>query len=131
VEAKRAYTSVRHIFAFATPHLLPTLADRNAGAAMLLGARLTCEFMEIQRFKNQFNVEHELVMGEFKSLEETISVAVQRSSKYPHLDHEPTVDNINQQARHEEESNYTFPSALLPARAVCNGSRLRQTSRSA
>ena len=48
------------------------------------------ELLEIQLFKNEFNVEHEFLVGMFRSPEEVIFISVERSARYSHLDHKAT-----------------------------------------
>jgi hypothetical protein len=73
----------------------------------------SCNLLEIQLFKNKFNVEHEFLLGMFRSPEELIFIAVERTARYPHLDRLATPDDMQQAATRpvpSEESNSNFPN---------------------
>jgi hypothetical protein len=54
------------------------------------------QLLEIQLFKNLYNVEHEFLIAKFMSPEEIIFISVERTARFSHLDHAATHDDIIQ-----------------------------------
>ena len=81
------------------------------------------ELLEIQLFKNEFNVEHEFLIGMFKSPEEVIFIAVERSAWYSNLDRKATADDIIKamnQGRTQDGSNHSNRSSISSSRSLGN-----------
>jgi hypothetical protein len=90
------------------------------------------ELLEIQLFKNEFNVEHEFLIGMFKSPEEVIFVAVERSAWYSNLDRKATAEDrmkAMSQGRAKDGSTrskwsisamFLFPGVLFPGASAAD-----------
>ncbi|KAF9513997.1 hypothetical protein BS47DRAFT_1343651 [Hydnum rufescens UP504] len=78
------------------------------------------ELLEIRLFKNEYNVEHEFLVGMFKSPEEVLFIAVERSAQYSNLDHEATANDIIKamnQGRIQDEGNRSNRSSSSSSRS--------------
>ncbi|KAF9510537.1 hypothetical protein BS47DRAFT_1383900 [Hydnum rufescens UP504] len=79
------------------------------------------ELLEIQLFKNEYNVEHEFLIGMFKSPEEVLFIAIERSAQYSNLDHKATANDIIKamnQGRIQDGGNRSNRSSSSSSRSL-------------
>ncbi|KAF9509517.1 hypothetical protein BS47DRAFT_1348996, partial [Hydnum rufescens UP504] len=79
------------------------------------------ELLEIRLFKNEYNVEHEFLIGMFKSPEEVLFITVERSAQYSNLDHKATMNDIIKvmnQGRIQDEGNRSNRSSSSSSRSL-------------